>query len=65
MQAKYEETSLSKNSLEDIKHQCMSEIPVNAYVHVHRLCDRESILLLCVEASLALPNSVYSVTICN
>ena len=58
MQAKYEETSLSKNSLEDIKHQCLSKIPVNAYVHVHRLCDGGSILLLCVEASLCQIQSI-------
>ena len=32
MQAKYEETSLSKNSFEDVKYQCLSQIPDNAYV---------------------------------
>ena len=43
----YEETSFSKNSLEDVKHQCLSEILVNVYVHVHQLCNGEKKVSCC------------------
>ena len=61
----YEETSFSKNSLEDVKHQCLSEILVNVYVHVHQLCNGEKRYLAVACGCWLLPNLVYLVNICN